>query len=86
MNLPLTQAPTGHPVRLIEIDAGRNLRHRLTELGLTPGVTLTIVQDDGGPLLVTVRESRVALGRGMAEKILVREIGDQPPATSNQQP
>jgi ferrous iron transport protein A len=75
-SLPLTQAPTGHPVRLIEIDAGRNLRHRLTELGLTPGVTLTIVQDDGGPLLVTVRESRVALGRGMAEKILVREIGD----------
>jgi ferrous iron transport protein A len=75
-NLPLTQAPPGHPVRLIEIDAGKALRHRLTELGLTPGVTLTVVQDDGGPLLVTVRESRVALGRGMAEKILVREIGE----------
>jgi ferrous iron transport protein A len=75
-SLLLTQTAVGQTVRLVHIEAGQRLRHRLTELGLTPGVALTIIQDDGGPLLVAVRESRVALGRGMAEKIRVEKIRD----------
>jgi ferrous iron transport protein A len=69
--LPLSMVAVGEPVRLKHIDAGRRLTHRLMELGLTPGVNLTIVQDSGGPLLVSVRDSRVALGRGMAHKVRV---------------
>jgi ferrous iron transport protein A len=69
--LPLSMVAVGEPVRLKHIDAGRKLTHRLMELGLTPGVALTIVQDSGGPLLVSVRDSRVALGRGMANKVRV---------------
>lgn len=64
-------APVGQPVNLISIDAGKKLTHRLNELGLTPGVELIIVQDAGGPLLISVRDSRVAIGRGMAQKMLV---------------
>ncbi len=74
--LLLTQTAVGQTVRLIDIAAGKTVRHRLTELGLTPGVALTLVQDNGGPLLVAVRESRVALGRGTAEKIWVEKMGD----------
>ena len=58
-------------MRLARIEAGKKLKHRLTELGLTPGVALTVIQDNGGPLLVSVRDSRVALGRGMADKMFV---------------
>jgi Fe2+ transport system protein FeoA len=75
--LPLSMAAVGEPVRLKQIDAGRKLTHRLMELGLTPGVELTIVQDSGGPLLVSVRDSRVALGRGMAHKLRVELVKKQ---------
>lgn len=69
--LPLTMVGTGQLVKLVKITAGRQLCHRLTELGLTPGVNFEVMQDHGGPLLLAVRDSRLALGRGMASKILV---------------
>ncbi|MFO7633499.1 MAG: FeoA family protein [Caldilinea sp.] len=70
-SFPLTMAGSGQPVRLTRILAGRKLTHRLTELGLTPGVNFEVLHDHGGPLLLAVRDSRLALGRGMASKILV---------------
>ena len=46
---------------------------RLTDLGLTPGTNVTVVKSApfNGPLEVTVRGSRLAIGRGMASRILV---------------
>ena len=71
-NIPLTDVPVNASATLTKINGGRRLRHRLTELGLIPGSVLTIVQNQNGPLLVAVRETRLAIGRGMAEKILVK--------------
>jgi len=68
---PLTMVASGQPVRLIKISAGRKLTRRLTELGLTPGVSFEVVHNHGGPLLLAVRNSRLALGQGMASQILV---------------
>ncbi len=68
---PLSKARANEELELVEINVGRRLTHRLTELGLTPGVKLRVVQVNGGPLLVSVRGSRIAIGRGMAEKLLV---------------
>jgi len=67
----LTQAAIGQPVRLVRIDGGKKLTRRLIELGLTPGVRLRVLQDSGGPVILAVRDSRIALGRGMAEKLVV---------------
>ena len=72
---PLSMAVAGQELRLVEIRAGRRLTHRLAELGLTPGVTLRVVQKNGGPLLISVRGSRIAIGRGMAHKLLVTPVG-----------
>lgn len=69
--MPLTMASVGETVRLERVRGGEHLVHRLTALGLTPGVELNIVQDAGGPLLISVRDSRIALGRGMAHKMMV---------------
>ena len=69
--IPLSQAPEGRPLKLVEINAGRRLKYRLAEMGLTAGVEMTILQKAGGPLLVCVRDSRVAIGRGMAQKLMV---------------
>ncbi len=72
--LPLTMVSPGERVTLVEIMSGRGVRHRLTELGLIPGVELKVVQDEGGPLLLAVHDSRLALGRGMAHKIMVQTV------------
>lgn len=71
---PLTMAPVGQNVRLCRLCGGRRLARRLAELGLTPGVQLRVVQDAGGPLLVSVRNSRIALGRGVASQLQVELV------------
>lgn len=70
----LTMAPSGQNLRLVNVHGGKRLMHRLAELGLTPGVEMMIVQDSGGPILVSVRNSRIALGRGIAHKLNVAAI------------
>lgn len=70
-------APPGKDVRLAHINGRRDLIGRLSALGFTPGTVLHIVQDSGGPLVIAIRNSRVALGRGMAHKIYVESIEDK---------
>lgn len=69
---PLSAAPCGHCVRLVAIEGGRTLRKRLAELGLNLGAEVRVVQRHGGPLILAVKgDTRMALGRGMAHRILV---------------
>lgn len=70
----LKAAAPGQWLRLVKIDAGKQLTHRLIELGLTPGVQFMIVHDSGGPMVLSVRDSRVAIGRGMAAKMRVTAV------------
>jgi ferrous iron transport protein A len=51
---------------------GRGLVSRLAALGFIPGAAIRVLQArNGGPLVVLVRDTRVALGRGEAMKVLV---------------
>ena len=52
---------------------GWGFRKRLEDMGLTPGTKVTVVKSApfSGPLEVYVRASRLAIGRGMAERIFV---------------
>jgi Fe2+ transport system protein FeoA len=70
--LPLSMVEPGESVKLVRVATGHRLRRRLTELGLIPGVEFKIMQDEGGPLLLAVKDTRLALGRGMAHKIIVQ--------------
>lgn len=74
--IPLTHIPVGKLVRLVKIKGGREITHRLVEMGLTPGVEFKILQDAGGPLLLAIRDSRIALGRGMAFRVLVQMVNN----------
>ena len=67
----LSEAPLNTPLMLKNIQGGKQFNRRLVELGLTPVVQLRVLQDSGGPLIIAVRDSRIALGRGMAKKIRV---------------
>lgn len=79
-SMPLTMATPGRAVRLVQVNGGEESCRRLAALGLTPGVEMTVMQDEGGPLLVCVRESRIALGRGLAHKVLVADCANCPVA------
>jgi len=70
--MPLTLATVGEEVRLVDIRGGQDLRKRLADLGFNIGMTLRIVQKDvNGPMILAVKDSRMVLGRGMAQKVMV---------------
>ena len=62
----LSEVPRGRTVRLVGVDAERRMVRRLAEMGLTPGVEVTVLQTSKGPILVAVRGARVAVGQEMA--------------------
>jgi len=74
MDLPLSALAFGTEAKISKINGGCNLIRRLTEMGLTYGTKIRVVSDScGGPVLIEVRDTRLALGRGVATKIFVEE-------------
>ncbi len=75
--VPLTAVLPGQRARLVRIQGGHRLIHRLSELGLIPGVEIEVLhRNNGGPLLLAVRDTRLALGRGMADKVWVELLDE----------
>ncbi|EXJ17156.1 FeoA family protein [Imhoffiella purpurea] len=72
---PLTMASDGERVRIRSLLGGKGLVMRLTELGLNQGTELRVIQRQGAGLVVARGETRIALGGGMATKILVTGLG-----------
>lgn len=74
---PLSLAPAGEPMTIVDVRAGRRLRHRLSNLGLVPGTVVEVVTSLGhGPVILAVGDSRLALGRGASHKVLVEPASD----------
>ena len=70
--LNLTQVNGGTRVVLVRLEGGYEFRSRLAALGFTPGAQVEIVQNRGrGPMIVSLRDTRIALGRGEARKVYV---------------
>jgi len=73
--LGLSTVPSGQSVQVRAMQGGHEFLSRLASLGFTPGAHLLVVQNSGqGPILVALRSTRVALGRGEASKILVEPL------------
>jgi Fe2+ transport system protein FeoA len=71
--LPLTAASPGETVVIVSLCPRGFPALRLAELGLTPDTSLHVLRAQAGqPLLIAVRESRLAIDRRLAEAILVR--------------
>jgi Fe2+ transport system protein FeoA len=68
--IPLAAVPVGQRVRISNFAGGRMLRSRLASLGLNLGQEVTIIQNNRGLIMVGVNGGRVALGRGVSQKIL----------------
>ena len=72
-HMPLAMVAPGEVVTVVGVRAGWGLQRRLADMGLTPGVLVRVINSQRpGPMLIDLRGSRVALGRGVAQKILVK--------------
>ena len=72
---PLSTIAAGKQVKVVSIDAGWGLQRRLADMGLTPGLEVRVVGSQRpGSVVLDVRGSRLALGRGVANKILVEPV------------
>ena len=70
---PLSEVPAGRTVHLAAVQAGQGLKSRLAAMGLLAHVSLRVLRNDScGQIIVQVKNTKVVLGRGMSQKILVR--------------
>ena len=69
--MPLTMAKTGETVTIRKISGKDEVRQHLAELGFVVDSDVTVVSEMGGNLIVQVKDSRIALDRTMANRIMV---------------
>jgi Fe2+ transport system protein FeoA len=58
--------------RIKEIAGCNSVKKRLFELGLRRGTQIKVVKNDFGPLIINISGSKLALGRGIASKIIIQ--------------
>ena len=69
--MPLTMAKAGETVTIKKITGKDEIRLHLAELGFVVGSQVTVVNEIAGNLIVQVKESRLALDKTMANRIMV---------------
>ena len=69
--MPLMLAPAGEEAIIRKVGGSPEMKKHLEDLGFVVGGRVTVVSTIGGSLIVNVKESRVAVSREMAARIMV---------------
>lgn len=69
--MPLTMAALGDTVRIRKITGQVQVRQHLAELGFVVNSAVTVVNKLAGNLIVQVKDSRIAIDKTMANRIIV---------------
>lgn len=69
--MPLIVADMGEEYIIRKIGGSPEVKKHLEDLGFVVGGFVTIVSSMGGNLIVNIKESRVAISREMAQKIMI---------------
>ena len=69
--MPLTMAKTGETVTIRKITGRDEVRQHLAELGFVVDSDVTVVSEIAGNLILQVKDSRIALDRTMANRIMI---------------
>jgi len=73
--MPLSMVSAGELVQVVAVRAGWGLQRRLADMGLTPGVQVRVMNSQRpGPVVINIRGTRLALGHGIAHKIMVTNL------------
>ena len=74
MYIPLNAIGIGKYGEVNSIDGGEMMCKRLMEMGINKGALIEVIRNDVGPLIIGLGQTRFALGRGMAQKVMVKEV------------
>ncbi len=69
--MPLTMATPGEPSVIRKIGGKEETRLFLEKLGFVTGGEVTVISETGGNMIVNIKDSRVAIGKDMANKIMI---------------
>ncbi len=69
--IPLTMARTGETVTIRRISGKDEVRRHLAELGFVVDSDVTVVSEIAGNLILQVKESRIALDKSMANRMMI---------------
>ena len=69
--MPLTMLKTGEENSIKKVGGKEETRQFLANLGFIPGSHVTVISEISGNVIVSIKESRVAVSREMASKIMV---------------
>ncbi|EKQ54339.1 MULTISPECIES: FeoA family protein [unclassified Clostridium] len=69
--MPLILATKGSEINIKKIIGNDETKRFLNSLGFVVGETIKIISELGGNLIINVKDSRVALDKGMASRIIV---------------
>ena len=69
--IPLTMAGNGNSGTIVKITGRDDVRQHLAELGFVMGAKVTVLSEITGNVIIAVKDSRVALDRTMAGRVLV---------------
>ena len=69
--MPLSMAKPGETVTIRKITGKDEVRQHLAELGFVVDTEVTVVNELGGSLILQVKDSRVALDRQMANRVMI---------------
>ena len=69
--MPLTMCKAGEENEIKKIGGKEETRRFLENLGFVVGGVVTVISEVGGNIIVNVNDSRVALGKDMANKIMI---------------
>ena len=69
--MPLTMAKSGESNIIKKVGGREETRKFLEKLGFVAGGAVTVISEVGGNVIVNIKDSRIAIGREMANKIIV---------------
>ena len=69
--MPLTMVKAGETSSIKKLGGKTEIRQHLENLGFVVGTPITMISEISGNVIVCIKESRVAISREMASKILV---------------
>ena len=69
--VPITMAKSGDNVVIRKITGSDKIRQHLAELGFVVDGRVTVVNEIAGNLILQVKDSRIALDKSMANRIMI---------------
>lgn len=69
--MPLTMARAGESNTIRKVGGNEETKRFLENLGFVSGAQVTVISENGGNLILNIKESRIAVNQDMAKRIII---------------